>query len=252
MRNSTVMGPIKTLDGNGWIELDGGTIYGEPVSRIRAQGKFDGQVVQLASITASSDAGKATASGSYDLHSRQFHVDARAAGIDLSRVKRLHDAKLSVNGSLGLTITGSGTLDDPRFEAHANLAGLTVSGEPFGGVEIFAHAANHTVNYDVTTRLETAELHAHGQTSLNEGNDTQATLTFSRFNIDALLKLAHVDGLNGESALAGTVTVEGPLARPEEMRGDARLQELAVTIAGVHLRSEGGVHASLANAQNYS
>jgi translocation and assembly module TamB len=31
------------------------------------------------------------------------------------------------------------------------------------------------------------------------------------------------------------------------MRGEARLQELAVTLDGVHLRSEGGVHATLAN-----
>jgi translocation and assembly module TamB len=57
-----------------------------------------------------------------------------------------------------------------------------------------------------------------------------------------------VQGLSGESALAGTVTVEGPLARPEELRGEARLQQLAVTVAGVHLQSEGGVHATLDHA----
>jgi translocation and assembly module TamB len=58
-----------------------------------------------------------------------------------------------------------------------------------------------------------------------------------------------VQGLTGESALAGIVTVEGPLAHPVEMRGDARLQQLAATIAGVHLESQGGVHATLANGR---
>jgi translocation and assembly module TamB len=61
--------------------------------------------------------------------------------------------------------------------------------------------------------------------------------------------MAHVQGLTGQSALAGTVIVEGPLARPEQLRGEARLDSLAVTVAGVHLASQGGVHATLANAR---
>jgi translocation and assembly module TamB len=61
--------------------------------------------------------------------------------------------------------------------------------------------------------------------------------------------MAHLESLNGESALAGTATLEGPLARPAELRGDLRLKELAATVAGVHLKSEGGLHATLANAQ---
>ena len=112
-----------------------------------------------------------------------------------------------------------------------------------------AHTANHSLAYDMTTRLDSAELTVHGQTALNGDYATQARLEFSRFNIDSLLKLAHVAALSGESSLAGTVTVEGPLAHPEQLRGEARLQELEVTIAGVHLKSEGGVHATLANAR---
>jgi translocation and assembly module TamB len=101
----------------------------------------------------------------------------------------------------------------------------------------------------VTTRLEAAALTMHGQTALNGDNATQAKLEFSRFNIGALLKLANVEGISGESALAGTITVDGPLAHPEQMRGEARLQELAATVAGVHLKNEGGVHLTLAGGR---
>jgi translocation and assembly module TamB len=244
-----VDGPVHALGGSGWAELDGGSFYGEPLARIRAQGTITNQVVRLASVTVAEAAGNLSATGSYDLSSRRFQVDARGTGIDVAKIEWLRRQGLTVEGKLGFSVAGSGTPDDPRLEARATLSNLALSGELLGGLEFVAHTANRSVTYDVTTSLETAELILHGQTALSGDYATQAKLDFSQFNIDALLKLAHIEGLSGESALAGTVTVAGPLARPAELRGEARLQALAVTVAGVHLKSEGGVHATLANAR---
>jgi translocation and assembly module TamB len=244
-----VDGPVRTLNGNGWLQLDNGALYGEPLTLVRAVGKFNGQVVQLASVTVNSAAGSMTASGNYDVHSHQFKVDARGAGIDIAKINKLRNSGAALSGSLGFSLSGSGTFDDPHLNARASLANFTVSGERFGEFDIVAHTANRNVIYDITSRLEAAELTAHGQTALRGDNETQATLNFSKFNIGALLEMAHVNGLTGESNLEGTVNVQGPLARPEQMRGDARIQQLAVTIAGVHLHSEGGLHASMGNSQ---
>ena len=242
-------GPLRKMNGDGWVELERGLIYGEPVAHIRALGKIVGDVVQLTTVTVDDDAGKITGWGSYDILSRKFRLDARAAGLDLAKIQRIRDQNLQVAGNLGFSVTSSGTLDDPHMEAHASLTGLNVSGEPFGGVEVYAHADNHKLTYDVKTRLEATELSAYGQTDLRGENETEATLNFSRFNIGAILKLAHVSGLTGESALAGQVTVHGPLRKPEQLRGEARLNDMSVTIAGVHLRSDGDVHAALADGR---
>jgi translocation and assembly module TamB len=242
-------GPAGTLEGGGWIQIDKGTIENEPVSTIRAEGKVVGQVAQVASLNVIDDAGRATASGSYDLHSQQFQVTAKGDGIDIARIKWVHDNGTQVSGQLGFSVTGSGTLNDPKLDGHATLASLTVGGEPIGEVNIQAHTAKRDLIYDVATRLDAAEFSAHGQTALDGDKETQAQLTFSRFNIGSVLKFAHITSLTGESALAGTVSLEGPLARPDALRGEARLRELSVTVAGVHLRSEGGAHATLANSQ---
>ena len=242
-------GPLRTLSGSGWVELDEGSVYGEQVSRIRVQGAVANQVVKLTSATLNDEAGKIQLNGSYDLKSSRFQVDARTVGFDLSHFEWLRSHELAITGKLDISVTGSGTFDDPRLEAHATVAGLALSGEPLGGLEFVAHTANRMAAYDMSTRLETAELKLHGETSLSGDKATHANLEFSRFNIGALLKQTHVEGLSGESALAGTVTVDGPLARIDQLRGEARIQELAVTVAGVHLHSEGGVHATLANAQ---
>ena len=240
-------GPIRSLGGSGWVQLDAGTVYGEPVKRIRAQGTIANDVISLASITLSAPAGNLSANGSYDLRSRRFQVNADGAGLDISKIDWLHRKGWAAAGKLELSVRGSGTFDDPQLTGNATLNTLALEGESIGALELVAHTANHSVAYDMTTRLNGAELAVHGQTALNGDYATQARAEFSRFNIDTLLKLAQVKALSGESALAGTVTVEGPLAYPEQFRGEARLQGLEATVAGVHLKSEGGVHATLAN-----
>jgi translocation and assembly module TamB len=244
-----VDGPIHALDGSGWVELDGGSVYGEPVARIRAQGAMANQVVRLASVTLNGDAGTIAATGSYDLNSRRFQVDAHGSGIELAKIAALRRKDLSVTGKMNFSLTGAGTPDDPHLNARAALTSLALGAQSLGSLDIVAHTANRALTYNATSRLAGAEVILNGQTALSGDYATQAKVEFSRFNIGALLEMAHVPGLTGESALAGTVTLEGPLARPELLRGEARLQQLALTVAGVPLQSQGGVHATLANGR---
>jgi translocation and assembly module TamB len=243
-----VDGPLHALSGSGWAEMDNAHVYGEPVEHMRAQGSIANRTVKLSSLTVNEAGGRIAATGSYDLTSRRFQLNATGTGIDMARIECLRRKSLAVAGKLGFSVEGAGTPSDPRLEAHATLSSLVLGGEPMGKLDLKAHTANHAVTYDLTTRLETAELSMHGQTSLTGNYATKAKLDFSRFDIGALFKLAHVQGISGESALAGTVTAEGPLSKPEQLRGEARLQQLAVTVAGVHLKSEGGVHATLDHA----
>jgi len=242
-------GPAATLDGVGWIQVDRATVEDEPVASIRAEGRITGQVVHVASLSLTDVAGKATASGSYDLRSRRFELDGKADAIDIARLHRLHDAGAQLSGKLGFTVSGSGTSEDPHLEFKATLADLGIGGERFGDVSIQAHTEKQALVYDIATRLEAAEFSAHGQTALNSDRETQVSLIFSRFNIASLLRFAHITSLTGDSALAGTLSLQGPLARPQELHGEAHLAELAMTIAGVHLQSQGAVHATLANSK---
>jgi translocation and assembly module TamB len=241
-------GSLHALDGSGWIEMDKGTVFGEPVARIRAQGSVANQLVRLTSLTVTQNSSKIAATASFDLASHRFQLDATAAGIDVARLETLRSQGLDAAGTLGFTVQGVGTLDDPRLTAHATLAGLTVSGQSLGSLTLDARTANRAATYDLTTQLEGTDLAAHGQTALSGDYSTHAQLDFSRFNIDTLLKLAHIRGLSGDSALAGTITFDGPLAHPAQIRGEARLQQLAVTLSGVHLQSQGGAHATLDHA----
>jgi translocation and assembly module TamB len=200
-------------------------------------------------MTVGNAAGQIAASGSLDLNSRRMEWNAHSASIDLARIEWQRSRGMDVSGKLDFTAQGSGTLDDPRLEARATLSPLVLGGESLGAVTIAAHTQGRALFYDASTRLDEMKFDLNGQTTLGGDYQTQAQLDFSQFNIGALLKMAHVESVRGESALAGTVHVEGPLARPEQLRGVASLKELLVTLAGVRLESQGGVHATLADGR---
>ncbi len=242
-----VDGPLHSPTGSGWIQLDSGSVYGEPVNRVRAQGKIADKVISLSSISMANGAGTVSGTGSYDLQSKRIQLDAKSAGIDVAKLESLNRQNWQAAGTLSFTVRGAGTLDDPQLQGEASLTGLTLGGEPVGALQLNAHTVNHALVYDVTTRLDAAALNVHGQTTLKPDYQTQARIEFSQFNIDSVLRLAHVKQLSGDSALAGIITLEGPLAHPEQLRGEARLQEVEATIAGVHLKSAGDVHATLAD-----
>jgi translocation and assembly module TamB len=244
----TADGPLHAIAGSGWAQLNDAVLYGQPVSSLRALGAVSGPAVRLTSIALHAPAGIVTGSGSYDLHSHRFQADANASGIDVAKIERLRTSGTDVAGKLSMRVTLSGTREDPIIDGHAAVAGFTVEGEPMGALEAAAHTANHTLLYDLGIELNSARLSVHGQTELRGDFNTQANVEIAQFDMATLLRLAHVDSTAAQSTLSGTAVVSGPLARPLEMRGDLRLQQIAVTVAGVHLKSEGGVHAALDNA----
>ncbi|MGB9291304.1 MAG: translocation/assembly module TamB domain-containing protein, partial [Terracidiphilus sp.] len=240
-------GPLHSLVGSGWAELESGTVFGEPVAHLSVHGTVANDSLKLTSASLDEAGGIVTASGSYDFHAKHFQLDAHAERIDLAQVGWLKQRNLDVAGKLGISVAGSGTLDDPQLEGHASVSSLTLGGQRFGTLDLTAHTVNHSLNYNLTTQLEGAEVALRGDTQLNGDYPTKAQLEFSRFNIEALFAMAHLEQFRGESDLAGTVTVEGPLKKPEQLHGEARIQELAVTISGVELKSDGGLHATLAD-----
>lgn len=241
-------GALQNLDNSGWAEIVGGTLYQEPLQRLRVQGNLHGQALQLRSVTLETGAGNIFASGSYALDTGYFKGQAKTTDLNLARISRLQEKGIDADGALSATVSGDGTFDDPRIEAGVMLANLSIRGQQLGFVELHAQAANREAHYEVHTRLDAAEVALCGQTSLQGNHMTHAQLDVTHFDIGAMLKLLKIQGLNGESSLAGNAVLDGPLDAPQQLHGEAHLRELAANVNGVHLHSEGEVHAVYADS----
>ncbi len=159
-------GPLHAPAGSGSVAMDRGSIYGESVTRLRVEGAMANHVLKLSSAALIEAGGTVSASGSYDFKTGTFDVDAHGSAIDLSRIGWGVRRNLEAAGKLQVSVTGSGSLDDPRLTAHATVDSLTLGGQRFGALEVSANTASHTLAYNATTQLQGAELRLQGQTAL--------------------------------------------------------------------------------------
>jgi translocation and assembly module TamB len=153
-------GPLRDLAASGSLQMDRGVVYGESVASLRVEGSLAHNVLKVSSAHVAEAGGDLFASGSYDFNARNFALDAHELGIDISQIGWISRRNLEVAGKLSLSVSGSGSLDDPRLNATATASALTLGGQHFGVLEVSAHTANHNLVYNATTELQGADLHA--------------------------------------------------------------------------------------------
>jgi translocation and assembly module TamB len=241
-------GPLHSPEGTGWAELTNGSVQGEAVNKLRVQGALSGKTLKFTSFAASLPSGTVNGSGSYDFSSEHFEVQAHSAGLQLAEVRVLH-GPAELQGHLQFNVTASGTRNDPRIEGNASVSELILGGQPLGSINLTAHSSGHSLVYDADAHTKAALIKAHGDLEMKEPWVTRSRFEFSQVDAGAFLRMGHVESITAKSALSGNATVEGPLSRPVEMRGDLLIDASEIVLAGVRLRGEGPLHATLAQSK---
>ena len=241
-------GTVNDLNGGGHLSIEGGTIYGDPYKSLNTDLRFAGREAQATNLVFLEDGGRITGDGGYDLNSEAYHFDAQGAGFDLARIRPLQ-SRASVTGMLAFEAHGSGTVQSPQLMANLHLTKVNIANAITGTVEAELHTQGRMLLVNADSNMSNALLKIQGQTELGGDYETQAQLTLSNFNVDPLLRSLNVQGLTAQSSIGATVNVSGPLREPKKMNGDATMQQFAVSLAGVALRSDGAVHATLVNGR---
>ncbi len=248
--NAQVGGTLGNLNGGGHLAVSGGEAYGEPYKSLNADLAFAGQDVGASQLTLLVAGGQVTGSGGYNLTSKQFHVQAQAAGLALDNFQALKKSPLLLHGNLAFNAQGSGTVESPALQAAVHLSNFAIA-NPAGGpastgqLDLTAHTQGKQLLADLDARLNAASLTLQSQTSLTADYTTQAKLTLSNLDINPYLQLFNVNGVRGDAVVNGEVTVSGPLAKPQQLNGDAELSRLAVSSQGASVSTDGGLRASL-------
>jgi translocation and assembly module TamB len=238
-------GMLGDLNGGSNLTLEGGAIEGQPYHSLTAALTFAGQDINLTKLTLLQDGGTVEGNGTYNLKTRSFLGNLDGSGFELAHFPQAKDPRLSVAGALKFDAHASGTIDSLSVLAGVHLRSLILGGQPAGALEVVVHTQGTTAYFTARNSLATAQFQAKGETQLHDNFQTKANVVLTNLNIAPFLRALHVQSVSGNSAIGGTINVDGPLREPKQFSGDAEISQFTVTLQGIALQAAGPLRASL-------
>ncbi|HKR28006.1 MAG TPA: translocation/assembly module TamB domain-containing protein, partial [Acidobacteriaceae bacterium] len=238
-------GTIGNLNGTGEISAAGGAIDGEAYRSLTSDVEFQGKEVRASNLLFALDGGQITGSGAYDFGNQTVQFNMQGSGFELAHVRRIQNEQYPITGTVVFDAHGSGPVSAPSLDATLHVRDLTLAKESTGTVDAEAHSTGRALHLHVAAHMNGSSIDLAGDTQLSGDYQTHATLNVAKFDIDPILRTFSVSGIHGSSSIDATLSVTGPLKKPKQISGDARVSELSVTLEDVPIHSQGPLHASL-------
>jgi translocation and assembly module TamB len=240
-------GTIHNVIGGGMVTLTNGVAYGEGYQKIAVNVAAEGQQVSLTKVLLEAHGLSITGSAGYNLGTKKLSGQVTGNNLRLSKFDTLQKVEPDADGVLSFTAIANGTLEQPDLHARMTLADISMQGKPLGSVEAKADSAGSNLEYELQSKLVGAQLNASGTTSLVADYQTQAKVTLSGLDLANVIALMAPGSFKGTSAIAGTIHVSGPAAKPKMMMGSAEFNEFDFKLQGVELKAAEPIRASLRN-----
>ncbi len=245
--NARVGGTLGNPNGAGTISLANGIAYGEPYEAVSVDATVFGQQINATRLLLQAHGMQITGNAGYNLTTK--HINAQLAGKDLrlSKFVLVQKANPGADAVLSFNASADGTAEQPNLKAQLSLADITAQGKNLGQLQATAYSTGSTVFYDLHSQLVGAQIAANGQTILTGDYQTQAKLTLSGIDVAKAVALFSPGSTDATSAIDGTVTLSGPVAKPQLLTANADFSNFAVTAQGITLKQTEPIRIGLRN-----
>ncbi len=240
-----VNGELGNLAGGGHLNVVGGAAYGQPYQSLNADLQFAGKQVGVSQFTLLLAGGKADGNATYDTGNSTFRANIAGNGFQLANFAAVETQTLHPRGALTFDLHASGSAQNPSVNGTVKLDGIEAGGEQIGALLLNAHTTDGTIYFDAHSNFVNAQLVLAGQVVPRNDFDAKAQLSLSHLDINPIMQMLNVQGVQGHSIIDGTVNVAGPLKTPKLLEGDARISQFSVGVQNLTLASQAPLHASL-------
>jgi len=243
--NGHAAGTLRDLTGAGHLTLSKGTAYGESFQTISADIAVHGQEIQATKLQVTAHNMSVTGNGAYNIDTK--HIQAQLAGnnIQLAKLDTFAKELPDTSSVVSFTADANGTLQEPNLHAKITATQIVNDGKNLGQFDLTAHSTGSDVFYDMNSKLLGAQVALNGQTSLLGDYESQAKMTFTGLDLANVMALSTDNSVKVSSQVAGTLTLSGPAAKPEQLSGNAELSQVDVLLEGIELKSAESLRASL-------
>ena len=246
-----IKGLPDAMNGVADLRFGAGKIKAEPFDSILARATFNGSTVTLENFDARLQAGRVTASGTFDTGTKAFNLQAKGDAIQLERLGSFAGsaARLPpVTGVANLNAQASGTIGDPStYQINFDGEGrdVMINGRPAGTLTLVGRTENKQLNVRFTTGLLGQPQVVTAQVDLgNSRLPTTIETTLTNTDLTPLFAtLMPQSNVKVTGRATGTLRVAGNLTDEDEypslagLQGTANFTELNVQVADVELKA---------------
>jgi translocation and assembly module TamB len=234
--------------GHGTARITKAQVYGEPMQTIAAQFRAaDGTAT--ATLRLDLPAGSANATVAYTPSTKRYRVQLNAPSIGLQRLKVIQARNLDLSGTLSISASGDGTLDDPQLTSLIQVPELQSHQKTLSHFRANVNIANQSANFVVSSDLAAASVSAHGKVNLTGDYAAEASLDSGAIPLGPLLR-AYVPnlpaGLEGQTEIHATL--KGRLKDKSQIEAHITIPTFNASYQNVQLSSNGPIHVDYANA----
>ena len=231
--------------GAGHILLRDGTIYGEPVERLSSDLLFSDREIQFKNVDLTHYEASVRGEANFNPAGEAFGFTLAGSNFDLARIPALQSGRVTVNGRVDFTATGSGTLQEPRINAAIQVHDLAFDQERAGDFAINAVSQGSQLKITGQSQFEQADLKVEGSVQTRDDWPADVYFRFQQLDVDSLLRVYMRGGVTGHSRTNGELHLVGPLRRPRELQLTANLDNLDASVAEIKLHNNGPVRFSI-------
>jgi translocation and assembly module TamB len=221
--------------GQGWVRVVNASAWNQPLKLVSVN--FHGDLAALhAGLSVSSTGGSITGTATYDSQTQQYQASVSSPGIKLATLQVAQADDASLNGTLIITGSGSGSIAEPQFSANVEIPQLAYRGETISDFRSQLHLANQQLRYTANASLYGGKLNSQGQVTLTGAYQTTATLDVRSISVGMLAaRFLHNGGAAPQGQADLHAEVQGPLKDPTQLSVRAEVPAMAVTYQNVQL-----------------
>jgi len=240
-----VGGSLRRPEAELTLDIEKPAGLGEQIDRVHADARYRLGELDIANGIATDGTSELRFSGNYhhpdnDLKSGDVSFDVSAQNMAASRIEYVAKLSPPVDGQLNGKLNGTGRITSGSFELKAatvdlTAKGVTVDDEPIGDLTLKAETKGTEMTVRASGNIRESTVEANGMWRLEGDAPGEATVKFSRVNIDSLQDLVMLGRKEDRPAappfegfVQGAATITLPLRKPESFRAKVTLDTVQI------------------------
>jgi translocation and assembly module TamB len=240
-------GSASNPHGHGQLSLTGGELHRRPIHSLTSKITFANETAELEDIHLQAARGTVAGSAAYDFKNREAKIDLRGRSIDIAEISEVQTERLKIAGVANFTVQGSGSLEHPLVNAHADIANLVLNDEIIGSVMADATTKGKLLTLTARSKFPKATLTLDGSVQLEGDMPGNAVLRFSNLDVNPFLPARMRGEVTRQASLDGQADLSGPLRQPQLLHGSLHVQQFSVDVEHIPVKSDGPIELTYAN-----